>query len=115
MLNRFRTRWKLFVLASSYAFYGYWDIRFIALLAGSTIVNHAAAVAIARSRSNSTRRFALSVAVLADIGALAYFKYYGFLVTSVANGLRPFGVRSPLPLLQIVLPVGISFFTFMAI
>ena len=53
--------------------------------------------------------------VVADVGLLGWFKYYGFFSVNVANGLHDLGLRSPLPLLQVALPVGISFFTFMGI
>src|SRR5439155_9635697 len=78
LLNPFPRRWKLFMLAASYFFYGYWDARFVLLLSGATVVNHAAAVAIARSRRAATRRVVLFGAVAADLAALGWFKYYGF-------------------------------------
>ena len=68
-----------------------------------------------RARTASLRRSFLTLAIALDLVALAYFKYYGFLANSVANAVRPLGGHSPLPLLQVVLPIGISFFTFMAI
>ena len=107
--------WKLFMLAASYVFYGWWNWRFCFLLAGVTIVNHAAGTALWRLRGDRVRRLVLALAVVADLGLLGWFKYYGFFVTSVANTLRGIGIEVSPPLLQIVLPVGISFFTFQAL
>jgi D-alanyl-lipoteichoic acid acyltransferase DltB (MBOAT superfamily) len=108
-------RWKLFMLAASYLFYAAWDWRFVGLLAGVTASSQIAAVAIHRASDERSRRRRLAVAVAADLSVLAWFKYYGFFATSLANLLDPVGLDPPLPLLQIVLPVGISFFTFQAI
>ena len=115
LVPQFGTRWKLLVLLASYVFYGWWDWRFCGLLAASTAVNQGAAEAIARSRSAATRRAVLVLAVAADLVTLGFFKYAGFFASSLANALGHLGLGAPLPLLQVVLPVGISFFTFQAI
>jgi alginate O-acetyltransferase complex protein AlgI len=107
--------WRCLILTASAVFYGWWDWRFLGLLGGSAIVNHIAATAIGRLRSPARRRLVLIAAITANLSALAWFKYYGFLVTSVANALAAVGVQIRLPLLQVVLPVGISFFTFHAL
>ena len=110
-----RGAWKAFMLLASYVFYGWWDPRFTLLLAGSTVGNHVAALLIGRARSERARKVALVVTVAANLGVLAWFKYYGFFATSVVNGLARLGLSVAPPLLQIVLPVGISFFTFHAL
>lgn len=110
-----RLQWKLFMLAASYVFYGWWNIRYTLLLAAVTIVNHLGATALSRLSSVWIRRIVLTVTIALDLGGLAYFKYYGFFVSSVANVLAEAGVAVSLPFLQVVLPVGISFFTFQAI
>lgn len=115
LLMRRRGWWRCLMLAASAVFYGWWDWRFLWLLGGSAIGNHIAATAISRVRSPTARRLVLIVAITANLGVLAWFKYYGFLVTSVANTLAGVGVQIDLPLLQVVLPVGISFFTFHAL
>ncbi len=104
------TAWKLMILAASYVFYGYWDWRFLALLAGMTFGNEVAAVAIHRTRDDRARKALVAVAVGADIAVLGFFKYYGFFTDSLESA---FGVSSPA--LDIVLPIGISFYTFQAI
>lgn len=114
VLMRQRGWWKCLMLAASAVFYGWWDWRFLALLAGFAVTNHGAATTIGRLRSPGAKRIVLVAALMVDLGTLAWFKYYGFLVTSVANTLASVGVTVDLPLLQIVLPLGISFFTFQA-
>ncbi len=108
-------RWRIFILCASYVFYGWWDPRFVLLLVASTVLNQLAAVAIARRDGASARRRLLVAAVGANLGVLGFFKYYGFFAASVADGLGRLGLDANPPLLQVVLPVGISFFTFQAL
>lgn len=107
--------WKPFILAASYVFYAAADPRFCLLLAGVTIVNQLGASAVVRARTERSANWIVAATVAADLGALAYFKYYGFFVTSVAAALNDVGLGAPLPLLSVALPVGLSFFTFQAI
>jgi alginate O-acetyltransferase complex protein AlgI len=109
-LRRKVTAWKLFVLAASYWFYASWDARFVLLLVAMTIANEMAAMVIHRARTTGARRLALILAVAGDLGVLGFFKYYDFFTDSLERNL---GVSSPA--LDIVLPIGISFFTFQAI
>ena len=108
------TRWKRFMLVASYVFYGAWDWRFLGLLIGSTIFNQVMAVGAHRADDDGDRRWWLRGAVAGNLVALGWFKYYGFFASSLVNLLRPVGLDLPIPLLQITLPVGISFFTFQA-
>jgi len=114
LLRPFPTRWKFFMLAASYVFYGWWDWRFCFLLAGSTLFNQFFTAMICMARGAAKRGF-LALAVTANLGVLAYFKYYDFFRTSVVNGLSRIGIHASPPVLEIVLPVGISFFTFQAL
>lgn len=107
--------WRWFMLAASYVFYGWWDVRFVPLLALSSVGNQLLAVAIHRSTSPQRRRGLLAVAVAGNLAVLGTFKYYGFFASSLVNAFAGLGVDVPLPLLQFVLPVGISFFTFQAL
>ncbi len=109
-LRRRPMPWKLFVLGASYWFYAAWDRRFVLLLVAMTLVNAASARLNRRLRSSAARRAALAVGVVFDVGVLAFFKYYGFFIQSLETNL---GISSPA--LRIVLPIGISFFTFQAI
>jgi D-alanyl-lipoteichoic acid acyltransferase DltB (MBOAT superfamily) len=108
--------WKPFVLGASYFFYGFADARFVLLIIASTLLNQTAARAIHRCRDRPARAaHVLAAAVVCDLGLLGWFKYYGFFALSVDRALADVGLPAPLPLLQVALPVGISFFTFQAI
>ena len=110
-----RAWWKLFMLAASYVFYAYWDARFVALIVASTVVNQTAATWLARLQHPGVRRTVVSVAVAANLASLGFFKYAGFFVDSAESALVGLGIAADLPLLNVILPVGISFFTFQAI
>ena len=110
MVRRHATVWKVFVLAASGLFYGYWDPRFLLLLGAMTVVNELAAIAIHRSADERARKAALVIALLFDLVVLGFFKYYGFFLDSLDSA---FGLSGPA--LNVILPVGISFFTFQAI
>jgi D-alanyl-lipoteichoic acid acyltransferase DltB (MBOAT superfamily) len=105
--------WKPFMLVVSLVFYAWWDWRFVLLLALSAVANQFFARWIAGMRPGSpSARWALVAAVAANLGVLAWFKYYGFFVTSAVNFLDALNLNADLPLLRIVLPLGISFLTF---
>jgi D-alanyl-lipoteichoic acid acyltransferase DltB (MBOAT superfamily) len=101
--------WRGWILLASYVFYGWWDWRFVLLLVASTVVNHVLALAIYRARAVRWRRAFLTLAVGFDLGFLAYFKYAGFFVSSFDN------VVGTSWIVTVALPVGISFYSFMAI
>ncbi len=106
--------WKPFILVASYIFYGFWDWRFVFLIITSTVVNQWLAVWI-DPPGYRLRRQVLAVAVAFNLGILGVFKYYGFFIDSINTSLRRLGIGTRLPLLEIIVPVGISFFTFQAI
>jgi D-alanyl-lipoteichoic acid acyltransferase DltB (MBOAT superfamily) len=114
LLRPYPTRWKILMVVASYVFYGWWDWHYIFLLGGSTIANQLFAKMIAPTRE-PYRRGLLFAAVTVNLGVLGYFKYYGFFATSVVNTLGDIGVKVSPPLFQIILPIGISFFTFQAL
>ena len=116
-LNRRPGGWRWFLLLSSYVFYGAWSWKFVGLIAASTLVNQALGVALHRcdKRTGAARRRQLiTAAVVFNLTTLGFFKYYGFFALSLEGLLRSLGLEVHLPLLEIVLPVGISFFTFQA-
>jgi D-alanyl-lipoteichoic acid acyltransferase DltB (MBOAT superfamily) len=115
LLMPFPLRWKPFILLASYVFYGAWDWRFVSLLLAVTVVTQAGASLLSRISDERRRKRMLLMTLVFDLGLLAWFKYYGFFATSLATALDGIGLGAPLPLLQVVLPVGISFFTFQAI
>ncbi|HET9938915.1 MAG TPA: MBOAT family protein [Gaiella sp.] len=108
-------RWRPFIIVASYVFYSWWDWRFVFLLAGCTLWNQVLAVRIWRARSQSQKKSLLFLALAGNLAVLGYFKYYDFFVTSSDNLLSVVGLDMPLEVKSIVLPVGISFYTFMAI
>lgn len=99
---------KVVLVAASFVFYGFWDWRFCALLAASIVANYLFGIAIDR-RDGPARKRAVTLAVVFNLSVLGFFKYANFFIDSFAAlfGLDPSGM-----LLNIVLPVGISFFTF---
>jgi D-alanyl-lipoteichoic acid acyltransferase DltB (MBOAT superfamily) len=104
--------WKVFIVLAGCVFYGWWDYRAVALLAVVALANFALALAIARARGLGARKTALVVALSFDLGLLAVFKYFDFFAVSAANLFRVFGLQLTPPLLDLALPVGISFLTF---
>ncbi len=115
LLMRNRAWWKVAMLTASYVFYAAWDWRFVFLIVLSTIGNQAAATAMSGAVDERTRKRVVTAAVVGNLGVLGWFKYYGFFVSSLVNLFGTVGIDIPLPLLQITLPVGISFFTFQAL
>jgi alginate O-acetyltransferase complex protein AlgI len=107
--------WRPFILAASYFFYGWVDWRWVLLIVASSVVNTFASQVIARSPSQVARKRALVGAIVFDVGLLCVFKYLSFFVSQLDAALDSIGLGSPLPLVQIVLPIGISFFTFQGI
>lgn len=104
---------KLLLLAS-YIFYGWWDWRFLSLLAISSIVNFFCGKKIASSKNSKTRKMFLIVSLCTNLGILGFFKYCNFFSQNIHNVLRLVGLQVDFPLLKILLPVGISFYTFQA-
>lgn len=102
-----RQRYILLTI-SGYIFYGYCDWRYCFLLAFSSLISFSSALMIQRSRERARRQFLLFASVAVNLGLLCFFKYYDFAAGSWNSLL---GVKS-LPLLKIVLPIGISFYTF---
>lgn len=103
---------KVLLTGASYVFYGFWDWRFLGLIFISTLTDYVAARAIAATESPKRRRLYLIVSLVLNLGLLGFFKYFGFFTESLAALLTSAGVSAPLPVLNIVLPVGISFYTF---
>lgn len=113
-LRERQSAWKIFILIASYIFYGAWDWRFVFLIILSTVVNQEFALRLSRA-AEQHRRLLLIPAVSFNLLLLGVFKYYGFFIDSLNNLLHLLGVGVRLPLLAIIVPVGISFFTFQAI
>lgn len=108
----------LLLVAASLVFYGLWDWRCIPLLLATTLVDWIAGQALARTEAEGAsrrRKLILAAAVAVNLGLLGYFKYRGFFVDSLDGVFRLFGAGEPLPALKVLLPIGISFYTFAGI
>jgi alginate O-acetyltransferase complex protein AlgI len=109
-------RWQnILLLAASYISYGFWDWRFLGLILGMTVVNYGAGWAIDNSDSIRRKRFWLGLAIAVDIIVLGIFKYLNFFDQSLITALSPFGVHLDPITLKLILPLGISYLTFMEI
>ena len=108
-------KWQnLFLLVASYFFYGCWDWRMLGLILLTTLTTYGSALMMRGDRSRHDRAWVWANVVL-NLGVLAVFKYLGFLRDSLVSLLSLFGVYPDWPTLYILLPVGISFYTFQAI
>jgi alginate O-acetyltransferase complex protein AlgI len=115
LLNHEERSWKAFILLASYVFYAWWDWHYVFLLAGVSALAQIGAIAVSRQQEQQRRMRVMAVAVAATVAPLLFFKYYGFFTVNVSNGAAALGLNLTPPLIQVVLPVGVSFYTFMAI
>lgn len=107
-----RTWRLLWLTAASYYFYAYWNLPFLALIIGSTAIDYFVGPKIYAAESIRARRAWLSISLLSNLGGLAFFKYYNFGAAQV-NGLSAlFGASALAPILNVALPIGISFTAF---
>lgn len=100
------------LIVVSYIFYGWWDWRFLSLIIFSSAVDYMVGLGLMRCEIKRKRRLLLMTSILVNIGFLAVFKYYNFFVDSFADAFVFFGNPFEASRLNIVLPVGISFYTF---
>ncbi|MCW8934270.1 MAG: MBOAT family protein [Gammaproteobacteria bacterium] len=100
------------LLAGSYIFYGYWDYRYLSLIFISTIIDYFVATGIYNSSEQQQKKRILLISICANLGMLGFFKYYNFFAVEMSELLLLIGLPVPIKTLNIVLPVGISFYTF---
>ncbi len=100
------------LVAASLFFYGYWDPRFVALLLTSAGVDYVAAQQVAKRRGRPAAKAWLVTSLAVNLGILGVFKYFNFFVDNAHRVFEALGLAVSTPLLTIVLPVGISFYTF---
>ena len=105
----------LWLLAASYYFYMNWDARYVLLLLFSTGVTYLSGIVIERAETARGRRAAVAVSFVLNIGVLFFFKYFDFAVDTLNLALSQFGLTLPKPAFGLLLPVGISFYTFQAL
>ncbi|MGE5318168.1 MAG: MBOAT family O-acyltransferase [Chloroflexota bacterium] len=100
------------ILIASYIFYGWWDYRFLSLLFFSTIVDYTVGLLLKNQENQTKRKWLLSISIVSNLGLLGFFKYYNFFLDSFAEAFTFFGGEISARSLNVILPVGISFYTF---
>jgi len=115
LLNPYAGWWKLSMLGLSYVFYGWVGWSYCLLLLLTTLVTYVGGVWVNASSTERGRRIAMGVSVGTLLAILGWFKYYGFVSVNLDNLTHALDMGRAIPLLQVGLPIAISFFTFMAI
>jgi alginate O-acetyltransferase complex protein AlgI len=100
------------IVASSYLFYGWWDWRFLSLILFSTIVDYSVGLGLLKQENLTKRKILLWTSIIVNLGFLGFFKYYNFFLDNFITAFSFFGTEIQANTLNIILPVGISFYTF---
>lgn len=100
------------LLGASYLFYGWWDWRFLGLIALSSLIDFIIGIKLGKTEDPSRRKQLLWVSLAANLGMLGFFKYFNFFTEAFVDSFSLFGMSLELSRLDIILPVGISFYTF---
>jgi alginate O-acetyltransferase complex protein AlgI len=100
------------IVVASYLFYGWWDWRFLSLILFSTIVDYTIGLKLSNEENHLKRKALLWISILVNLGFLGFFKYYNFFIDNFINVFSFFGTDLEVNSLNIILPVGISFYTF---
>ena len=100
------------IVVASYVFYGWWDWRFLSLIIFSTMVDYAIGKSLSKEENNKKRKILLWISIIVNLGFLGFFKYYNFFLENFVTVFTFFGQPINPQGLHIILPVGISFYTF---
>jgi alginate O-acetyltransferase complex protein AlgI len=100
------------IVVASYLFYGWWDWRFLSLILFSTIVDYTIGLKLSNEENHLKRKALLWISILVNLGFLGFFKYYNFFIDNFITVFSFFGTDLEVNSLNIILPVGISFYTF---
>ena len=103
---------KIWLLICSYIFYAAWNWKFLFLLMGSSALDYLVGMMLARTQNPRARRRWLIVSLGGNLGTIAFFKYYNFFISSAAALLEWLGLPASVHTLNIIIPVGVSFYTF---
>lgn len=103
---------NLLILIASYVFYGWWDWRFLSLIGISTIVDYSVGRGLAKAQDQRVRKIYLLTSLIVNLGFLGFFKYFNFFVDSFISAFSFLGFTLSARTLNLILPVGISFYTF---
>jgi alginate O-acetyltransferase complex protein AlgI len=112
LLSRNLTSRNILILVASYLFYGWWDYRFLSLIIISSLVDFVVGKMIYKAESKKNKKLLLCISLIINLGFLFYFKYTNFFIDSFINAFALFGKELNITALNIILPVGISFYTF---
>lgn len=103
---------NLLLVIASYVFYGWWDYRFLSLILFSTFVDYFVGLGLLNESRSKRRKLLLCISILVNLGFLGFFKYYNFFLDNFIGAFSLFGAQINANTLNIILPVGISFYTF---
>jgi len=103
---------NILIVAASYLFYGWWDWRFLSLIIFSSLIDYTLGIQLGKTDNTGRRKALLWISMLVNLGFLGVFKYYNFFADSFADLLQGLGMNADFATLNILLPVGISFYTF---
>ena len=103
---------NLLILIASYIFYGWWDWKFLGLIFLSTIIDYKIGLLLSKTDNKNKRRYLLWCSLLFNLGILGFFKYYNFFIDNWILAWSNLGIQMNNSSLNIILPVGISFYTF---
>ena len=109
--NQLRAQ-NVLLLVASYVFYGWWDWRFLSLIIASTFLDYFIAIQLGKTDIPKKRKLLLAISLVGNLGMLGFFKYYNFFVSSWIEAWSSVGISMEASTLNIILPVGISFYTF---
>lgn len=112
VLNKNLRAQNLLIVFASYVFYGWWDWRFLSLILFSTLVDFFVGLSIQRTNLPKKRKVLLCISILVNLGLLGFFKYFNFFIENFTSVFSVFGYTISNTSLNIILPVGISFYTF---
>jgi len=103
---------NILIVVASYVFYGWWDWRFLSLIFFSTLVDYLIGISLSQQEKPTKRKILLWTSIIVNIGFLGFFKYYNFFVDNFTSAFSFFGTEINANSLNIILPVGISFYKF---
>ncbi|MDG1729351.1 MAG: MBOAT family O-acyltransferase [Algibacter sp.] len=112
LLKRSQKYQNILLLVASYFFYGWWDYRFLLLIALSTLIDYSIGLKLEKETVYKKRKYFLAVSLIFNLGMLGFFKYYNFFIESWLDSWAILGFKMHASTMQIILPVGISFYTF---
>ena len=112
VFNKTKSTQNALLIVASYYFYSCWDWRFLFLLVFSTFLDYYTGIQIEKGKSERSRKFWFWLSIIVNLGFLGVFKYYNFFASSFSDLLNSAGIKASPILLNVILPVGISFYTF---